>query len=248
MACTPIVRRIAAPGLARPPHPIEGSPQGPRGFSWIRRHEDRAGHRHPGRAGAYDLACILRINPALREYGEAASCRGPEGREAERRPSCGLRNRRKNRGQLHVARGSLARRKRLRRCVAGSPDPGIGAQKPARLGGTHPIEAEMHAIDPVLGRRVHPGPKSERYIGAPIHDDAHTGGSSLAAGRSSAPRRPRDALRKLEERSSREILLTDLHPVNAMRNRLRNHLLEGTAAKRAIRHETKDGPGGCRQG
>ena len=106
----------------------------------------------------------------------------------------------------------------------------------------------MHAIDTALGRGIRPGRKSERDITAPIHDDAHPRGTGRIAGRRSAARRSRDTLRKFEKRFSREVLLADLHPVHATRDRLRNHLLEGTAGQRAIRHETKDGPEGRRQG
>jgi len=236
-----IVRRIAGPGLARPRRRIEGLPQGPRRFSWIRCQKDGAGDCHSGSAGIHDRACILRIDPALREYRETASSRGRQGREAERRPARSLRKRRKNRRELHIACGGLARRERLGRCVAGSPDPGIPAEKLTRLEGTHPIETEVDAIDPLLGRGVRPRPQGERYIAAPIDNDAHPG-ARFAAGRSSVPCRPGNALRKLEEGFSGEVLLADLHPIHAARDRFGNHLLEGTADQGAIRHETKDGP------
>ena len=131
--------------------------------------------------------------------------------------------------------------------MARSPDPSLRAEKPTGLGGTHPIEAEMHAIDLVLGWCLRPGPQSERHIGAPIHDDAHAVGTGRLADRGSASRRSRDALRKLQKGSTREILLAYLHPVHAIRNDLGNHVLERTAGKGAVRDEAKNGPGGRRQ-
>src|SRR3974377_1841716 len=99
--------------------------------------------------------------------------------------------------------------------MARSPDPGIRAEKPAGLSRAHRIEAEMHAIHPVFSRYLGPRPESEHHIRTTIHNDARAGGTRRVAARSSAPRRARDALSKLEKGSALEVLLADLHPVDA---------------------------------
>jgi hypothetical protein len=143
----------------------------------------------------------------------------------------------------------LLRGQDLLRGVARSPDPGVRAEELPRLSRAHPVEAQVDAIHLLLPGPRCPGTECERYVAASVHDDSNVRLlARFSPDQSPAVRGVSDTPRELEEGLPGEVLLADLHPIHALSDRFANHFRKGTAGQEPIRHETKDGSRGRRQG